>query len=652
MSLKESLQQYFGFTEFRPGQEQCIKQLLAGQSSLAIFPTGSGKSLCYQFTATQLPNLTLVVSPLLALMKDQVDFLRNKGIAAASLDSSLTTNEYQAVVSQLRQGQLKILMVSVERFKNERFRQMIDGIPISMLVVDEAHCISEWGHNFRPDYQKLPLYQQQLQIPTVLLLTATATRKVKRDMATKFNIQPEHCVQTGFYRSNLELTVRPTSNADKNQQLIAFLSQQTGCGIVYVTLQQQAEDVARWLQQNSIPAKAYHAGLNNDIRQSIQNSFMSGETPIIVATIAFGMGVDKSDIRFVVHYDLPKSIESYSQEIGRAGRDGQQAKCVTFANLDGLNTLENFVYGDTPALWGIEKLLDTIRSETQQEIWELQAYSVSVATNIRLLTLKTLLVQLELRGAIQSKYSYFAEYRFKFLREPDAIVQFFSGERANFVKAVLQGAKRKRIWAEIDIDAVAQSYSADRSRVVKALEYLQDQQCIELEAKGSVDVYAVNSQVLDGSTLASDLHANFHDKESKEIARIQQLIRFFELNRCLSSNLARYFDDVNVPEHCGHCSVCSGQIAQLKKYEQYPMPDTDVLAGLIAAFENHMNAEFRDRDINAKVSSELVTAFLLGLTLPWFGKFKVRSLKGFGVAANLRYTDVFSAVKRIMSVEA
>jgi len=343
VDLRETLAQQFGFTDFRPGQEQSISQLLSGQSTLSIFPTGSGKSLCYQLTATLLPHLTLVVSPLLALMKDQVDFLKKQGIAAASLDSSLTTDEYQTVVSQLRQGQLKILMVSVERFKNERFRQMIEGIPISMLVVDEAHCISEWGHNFRPDYQKLPVYQQQLKIPIVLLLTATATKKVKRDMATKFSIKSEHIVQTGFYRSNLNLNVLPVSNAEKNSQLLSFLNQQSGCGIVYVTLQQQAEEVALWLQQNKIPAKAYHAGLASEIRQAIQYSFMSGETPIIVATIAFGMGVDKSDIRFVVHYDLPKSIESYSQEIGRAGRDGQQAKCVTFANLDGLNTLENFV---------------------------------------------------------------------------------------------------------------------------------------------------------------------------------------------------------------------------------------------------------------------------------------------------------------------
>ncbi|HBY41046.1 MAG TPA: recombinase RecQ, partial [Alteromonas sp.] len=182
-NLTDQLYQQFGFSQFREGQQQAIEQLLGGHSTLAVFPTGSGKSLCYQFTATLLPHLTLVISPLIALMHDQLDFLRSKGIPAASLDSTLSSEETRQVMQQARNGELKILMISVERFKNERFRRFIEGVPISMLVVDEAHCISEWGHNFRPDYLKLPQYQQQLNIPLVLLLTATAMRRVQKDMA-------------------------------------------------------------------------------------------------------------------------------------------------------------------------------------------------------------------------------------------------------------------------------------------------------------------------------------------------------------------------------------------------------------------------------------------------------------------------------------
>ena len=315
IDLNLSLKQWFGFDSFRQGQEQTIKQLLNGQSSLAIFPTGSGKSLCYQLSAIHLPHLTLVVSPLLALMKDQLEFLAKKGIKAASIDSTLTSEQHKQVMSDVRSGYTKVLMVSVERFKNERFRQFIQSVNVSMLVVDEAHCISEWGHNFRPDYLKLPDYRKQLNIPLTLLLTATATKKVKKDMAARFNIAPEHVIQTGFYRNNLDLSVIPVTTENKNNMLLDVVNSQSGSGIVYVTLQHSAEQIAQFLKSQNINACAYHAGFDSDLRNRIQNDFMNDKIQIVVATIAFGMGIDKSNIRFVIHHDLPKSIENYSQEI-------------------------------------------------------------------------------------------------------------------------------------------------------------------------------------------------------------------------------------------------------------------------------------------------------------------------------------------------
>jgi ATP-dependent DNA helicase RecQ len=360
----QTLKDYFGFDSLRKGQEDVITRVLNGQSAAAIFPTGSGKSLCYQLPAVQLPHLTLVISPLLALMKDQLDFLRSKKIPAASIDSSQTWDESQQVMQGVRNGETKVLMISVERLKNERFRQFISQVQVSLLVVDEAHCISEWGHNFRPDYLKLPYYRQLLNIPQVLLLTATATPNVIQDMSTKFGIAEQDIIVTGFYRPNLDLTILAAEDENKLPTLYKVLGHHNDQPtIIYVTLQQTAEAVAVALNQQGYQAQAYHAGMDNDRRQAIQHEFMSGNINCIVATIAFGMGIDKSNIRKVVHFDLPKSIENYSQEIGRAGRDGENSECTVIANKAGLNVLENFVYGDTPDLDAIAYILDEIKNQ-------------------------------------------------------------------------------------------------------------------------------------------------------------------------------------------------------------------------------------------------------------------------------------------------
>lgn len=654
LPLKSTLKQLFDFDEFRQGQEQTIGQLLAGHSSLAIFPTGSGKSLCYQLTATQLPHLTLVVSPLLALMKDQLTFLAQKGIAAASIDSTLSPEQNKQVISDVRAGNIKILMVSVERFKNERFRELIQSIPVSMLVIDEAHCISEWGHNFRPDYLKLPHYLQQmtqqlsavqLTPPRVLLLTATATKKVKQDMAAKFTIQPQHIVQTGFYRPNLDLSVVAVSSIDKNQQLLSAIEQQQGAGIVYVTLQQSAEQVADYLCQNNINAKAYHAGFSDDVRQQIQADFMADKVKVIVATIAFGMGIDKSNIRYVIHYDLPKSIENYSQEIGRAGRDGLPSNCITLANLDGLTTVENFVFGDTPELSGIEVVINDIKNNNEQGRWELQGLSLSNNSNIKQLPLKTLLVQLELQGVLTAQFSYFADFKYKFLIDKQTLLTKFTGERADFLAAIFQYSKMKKVWAEPDFDALFQHYQCDRSRVVTALEYLHEQQFIELETKRITDVYAVNQQALAEPRLASTLFDYFTGIETKEIKRIAALVRFFELDRCLSHNLSYYFDDQNVPEQCGHCSVCRGQVAKLTSSILPDWPSDEKIVAVLNEFKAHLIA----KNINqTAISIAVYCRFLAGLSMPLFNRNKVRQLNGFGLCQIYRYQDILNNVTRLM----
>ncbi|MCF4995490.1 RecQ family ATP-dependent DNA helicase [Pseudomonas syringae] len=634
--MHNTLEQVFGYPQFRPGQEAAISAVLAGRSAAAIFPTGSGKSLCYQLSAVLLPHLTLVVSPLLALMQDQLEFLQRHGISAGSIDSTQSRDDANDVMARARSGELKILMISVERLKNERFRNFLQQVPISLLVVDEAHCISEWGHNFRPDYLKLPDYQHQFNIPQVLLLTATATPNVIADMQSRFAIAEHDVVTTGFYRPNLNLSVEPVRGQDKRQRLVDWMSERANQpSIVYVTLQKTAEHIAEHLERNGIQAEAYHAGLPYEKREAIQKRFMSGQSNCIVATIAFGMGIDKSDIRNVVHFDLPKSIENYSQEIGRAGRDGQPSDCLVLANRDSLNVLENFVYGDTPERDGIRHVLDEIQAAVPEGQWEFLLGPLADGSNIRALPLKTLLVQLELKKLIAPRYAYYAEYRFKYLLEPDALLARFEGERRDFVAAIIQTSSRARTWATVNFEAMFEQYAAERQRVVKALDYFQEKGWVELESKQMTEVYSLLRNEFDSELLSTELHAYFTRHEQTEIARIHAMLDLFATERCLGYRLAEYFGDLEAPEHCGHCSVCQGQIARLPAPPELPAlvdKSFEVLCGdFIHRHEEHTGSV---------PSAERITRFLCGISVPLFTKLKARGIPGYAALENYPYADV------------
>jgi ATP-dependent DNA helicase RecQ len=343
------LRQHFGFDNFREGQREVIESILAGKDVVVVMPTGSGKSLCYQLPAMILEGVTLVVSPLIALMKDQVDTLRARGLPATFINSSIPEPEQHARIESLRRREHKLVYIAPERFRSSRFNAALQSIPISLFAVDEAHCISTWGHDFRPDYLRLRHVIRSLgNIPT-LALTATATPYVRSDIIQQLGLQHPQTFVSGFDRPNLRIEVVHVEKEREKITRIKRLAQaHEGSGIVYTSTRKAVEQVGRELKRLNLRVSTYHAGMSDAVRVRAQEDFMSGRTQMIVATNAFGMGIDKPDIRFVAHYQMPGSIEAYYQEIGRAGRDGLPSTCVLLFNYADKNTHDFFIDGSYP----------------------------------------------------------------------------------------------------------------------------------------------------------------------------------------------------------------------------------------------------------------------------------------------------------------
>lgn len=364
LSLQDCLQKFFGFNSFKGEQEAIIKNLIEGNDTFVIMPTGGGKSLCYQLPALLGEGTAIVVSPLIALMKNQVDAIRNFGTndsVAHFINSSLTKGEIAQVKSDLVSGKTKLLYVAPESLTKEENINFLTDINISFFAIDEAHCISEWGHDFRPEYRRLrPIMERIGKVP-VIALTATATPKVQQDIQKNLGMTDAKVFKSSFNRSNLYYEIRPKKNAIK--EIIKYVKANTGkSGIVYCLSRKKVEELAETLRLNGVKALPYHAGLEASVRAKTQDRFLMEDVDVIVATIAFGMGIDKPDVRFVIHHDIPKSLEGYYQETGRGGRDGGEGKCVTFYSYDDILKLEKFMKGKPVAEQEIGKqlLIETV----------------------------------------------------------------------------------------------------------------------------------------------------------------------------------------------------------------------------------------------------------------------------------------------------
>ena len=371
LDLQQALSQHFGYGTFRKGQEAIVRSVLSGRPTIAILPTGGGKSLCYQLPAMLLEGTTVVVSPLVALMKDQVDALVARGIAATFINSSLDQGELQDRQAQLRRGKWRLVYVAPERFKSSSFLTALSGVRVPLLAVDEAHCISAWGHDFRPEYQRLAQARAQISAERVLALTATATPEVRQDIAVALELKDPTVFVAGFDRPNLFIEVLPVRGDQDKLGRIVALARAHRPGLVYAATRKNVDKVVGALRANGLEALGYHAGMADEERTVVQDAFVRGAAPIIVATNAFGMGVDKSDIRFVAHFDIPRSLEGYYQEIGRAGRDGEGSLALLLFNYADVMMQRRMIDNGRPSRELVSNVWEAARPLRQGSIEQL-----------------------------------------------------------------------------------------------------------------------------------------------------------------------------------------------------------------------------------------------------------------------------------------
>jgi ATP-dependent DNA helicase RecQ len=504
------------------------------------------------------------------------------------------------------------------------------------MVIDEAHCISEWGHNFRPDYLKLARIARDLAVPRVLCLTATATPAVAQDICHEFEIEPEAYVHTGFHRPNLVLRIRGCDAAERQALLLERLrARPPGATIVYVTLQKTAEEVAAALARAGLAARAYHAGLAAEERVATQEWFMGGEAAIVVATIAFGMGIDKAAIRYVYHYNLPKSLENYSQEIGRAGRDGAESTCEILACGDDLTVLENFTYGDTPEPECVAAMVRDVAAREGE--FDVSVSELARRHDVRPLVVSTLLTYLELAEVIEATAPFYSEYQFQPQRSSKEILARFDPERAAFLRGVFRCAQKGATWFHLDLPRTAAELQTTRERLVKALTYLEEKGDLVLKVAGARQGYRSKERPADLARQAATLGERFAQRERNDITRTQQVAALVEHPGCTVRHLLAHFGE-EMKEDCGHCGHCLGDApTQLARADR---------PAALATQRSAIDAVRREHPAALRSPRQL-TRFLCGLTSPLTSAARLSRHPLFGVASETPFRTVLDAARSL-----
>jgi ATP-dependent DNA helicase RecQ len=551
----------FGYGEFRPGQERAVRAVLEGRDTLVILPTGGGKSLCYQVPALLLPGLTVVVSPLISLMKDQVDALTARGLPAAFVNSTLTSAQAADRFNRAARGELKLLYVAPERFDFGNTAERLREMGVSLLAVDEAHCISEWGHDFRPSYLRMRRVREALGDPVTIALTATATPEVRRDIAAQLGLDEPETVITGFDRTNLHYHVVPVKgDREKDAALADVLARNDGQAIVYAATRKSVERVTEVLTRARIPAVAYHAGLDDAHRHEVQDAFMNEGVRAIVATNAFGMGIDKANVRLVVHHAMPGSLEAYYQEAGRAGRDGLPSEVFLLHSFPDRFTHEFFIKGAYPERALVEQVYERLRRDADRSglvQYGAEDLAVSLPGKVSGREVDSALRVLAQADVIRTESESPSRVQVRLLATPARITNELGSDpmALELLRALWRVAgKQLESGAIVDLDTLPPGLGGGPG-ALPVLESLQARQFVVVDRAGG------GTRITDRRRPLADAPIDWNGLERRrraELSKVDAMQRYAYHTGCRRHFVLRYFGDPAARNQCTGCDNCLG----------------------------------------------------------------------------------------------
>ena len=594
---RTALKTHFGYDEFRAGQERAVESVLAGEDTLVVLPTGGGKSLCFQVPALMLPGLTVVLSPLISLMKDQVDTLTRKGLPAAFINSTLSSNDVQDRLARAANGEIKLLYMAPERFENPAAAERLRKIGVSLLAVDEAHCISQWGHDFRPSYLRVSKVRTDLGNPPTIALTATATPEVRKDISHQLKLKEPRVIITGFDRINLQYHVLPAKNdAEKDALLIETLKQNEGLTVVYASTRKTVERVTSVLHKAKIQASAYHAGLDDRKRREVQDAFMNERVRAIVATNAFGMGIDKPNVRLVIHHSMPGTLEAYYQEAGRAGRDGLQANVFLLHSFPDRFTHEFFIKGAYPEKKDVEKVYTRLKSLAESDgsiNVDMESLPGMIGGKLSAREIESALRILTVSGAVGGVDPNASVVRVRLLATAARIKRELGPAEAQEL-----GLLRAmwRTWGEGFYDGVLLSFDAlppglaGAARVVPMLDSLQSKQILVWERIGE------GLRLNDPKTPFAKLNIDWHTidkRRASDLSKLQMVQMYAYTKSCRRSFVLKYFGDPAARANCGACDNCLGIVHAPADVPEFGIPKPSRRSGKKKGIRERVKTAFR-----------------------------------------------------------